>query len=60
MPGFTAKHRVTRLVWFEHHASIVAPITREKQIKEWRRDWKVNLIQQVNPDWKDLYNEISQ
>jgi len=48
------------LVWFERHESIVAAITREKQIKEWRRDWKVNWIQQMNPDWKDLYDEISQ
>jgi len=60
VPGFTTKHGVTRLVWFERHESIVAAITREKQIKEWRRDWKVNLIQQMNPDWKDLYDEISQ
>jgi putative endonuclease len=58
--GFTTKHEVTRLVWFECHESIVAAITREKQIKEWRRDWKVNLIQQANPEWRDLYGEISQ
>ena len=40
VPGFTNRHRVTRLVWFECHDSIEAAITREKQIKEWRRNWK--------------------
>ena len=56
--GFTDKHRVTRLVWYECHDSIDAAITREKQIKEWRRDWKINLIQAMNPEWRDLYSDI--
>ena len=42
VPGFTKQHDVTNLVWYECHDSIVAAITREKQIKEWRRDWKIN------------------
>jgi putative endonuclease len=40
------------------HEDVLAAITREKQIKEWRRDWKINLIQESNPEWKDLYLEI--
>ena len=57
--GFTRQHGVTRLVWFECHDSIEAAITREKQIKEWRRDWKVNLIQAMNPEWRDLYDDLA-
>ena len=58
VPGFTTKHRLALLVWFECHESMEAAITREKQIKEWRRDWKVNLIQAMNPEWSDLYRDI--
>jgi putative endonuclease len=58
--GFTTKHRLERLVWYECHESILEAITREKQIKEWRRDWKVNLIQATNPDWRDLYEDLSE
>jgi putative endonuclease len=47
------------LVWYECHGSIEAAITREKQIKEWRRDWKVNLIQTMNPAWRDLYDDLT-
>ena len=53
------EHDVTKLVWFECHDSIVSAITREKQIKEWRRDWKINLIQAMNPEWRDLYDDIA-
>ena len=59
VPGFTSRHHVTRLVWYECHESIDAAITREKQIKEWHRDWKVNLIQAVNPNWRDLYDDVT-
>ena len=57
--GFTKKHSIRRLVWYECHDSIEAAITREKQIKEWRRDWKVNLIQAMNPEWRDLYDDLT-
>ncbi|RZA33505.1 MAG: GIY-YIG nuclease family protein [Lysobacteraceae bacterium] len=57
--GFTNKHRIKLLVWYEVHAEIVEAITREKQIKEWKRDWKINLIQSTNPHWRDLYNDIT-
>ena len=53
-PGFTAKHGVKRLVWFEMHGDMAAAITREKQLKNWRRQWKINLIEASNPHWSDL------
>jgi putative endonuclease len=57
--GFTKQYGVKKLVWFEVHSEIVLAITREKQIKKWNRNWKVNLIQESNPDWRDLYDEIA-
>jgi putative endonuclease len=57
--GFTRKHGIKQLAWFEVHDGILAAITREKQLKKWNRDWKVNLIQSVNPQWRDLYGEIA-
>jgi putative endonuclease len=56
--GFTKDHGTKQLVWYDVHADIMQAITREKQIKRWRRDWKVNLIQGMNADWRDLYDEI--
>ena len=57
--GFSKRHGLHRLVWYEAHGDVHHAITREKLIKKWHRDWKVNLIQRLNPDWKDLYNDIS-
>lgn len=57
--GFTKKYAVKQLVWFEVHTEARAAITREKQLKKWNRDWKINMIQQVNPDWRDLYEDIT-
>jgi putative endonuclease len=59
VPGFTSRYRVNRLVWFECYDDPVSAITREKQIKRWRRDWKIALIEQDNPDWLDLYDAIT-
>jgi putative endonuclease len=56
--GFTAKYGVDRLVWFEIHDDREAALRREKQIKEWKRDWKINLIEQNNPHWEDLYPSL--
>lgn len=53
--GFTERYGVHRLVWFEGTPSIEAAIQREKQIKNWKREWKVALIEKSNPDWTDLY-----
>jgi putative endonuclease len=53
--GFTKKYGIKDLVWYEIYDDAANAIMREKQLKKWHRDWKVNLIQQGNPDWKDLY-----
>ena len=56
--GFTRKYRVHRLVYFELHEEMTAAIQREKQLKKWRRAWKIELIEKSNPEWRDLYEEI--
>ncbi|ORE89723.1 GIY-YIG nuclease family protein [Aurantimonas sp. 22II-16-19i] len=53
--SFTAKHNCTRLVWYEEHFDIRDAITREKSIKRWRREWKIELIETMNPEWNELY-----
>ncbi len=58
VPGFTRRYNVVRLVWFEDHASEGEALRREKQLKEWKRDWKINLIERANPHWDDLYPSI--
>jgi putative endonuclease len=57
-PGFTQKYGIHTLVYFEIHDTMEAAITREKQIKEWKRQWKLELIEKRNPEWRDLYEEI--
>ena len=57
--GFTKKYGIKHLVWFEVQTEAMAAITREKQLKKWNRDWKIKMIQQGNPDWRDLYEEIT-
>ena len=57
--GFTREHRTHRLVWYEVHGDAYEAITCEKLIKKWHRDWKVNLIQAMNPLWEDLYDAIA-
>ena len=59
MDGFTAGYGVTKLVWFEIFDDVLSAITREKELKKWRRDWKIRLIEQDNPEWTDLYPRIS-
>jgi putative endonuclease len=56
--GFTAKHSVEDLVWYELHATMDSAISREKQIKKWNRAWKVRLIEESNPYWIDLWSQI--
>ena len=53
--GFTKRHGLKRLVWFEPHDSIVIAIRREKSLKKYKREWKVNLIERANPTWDDLH-----
>ena len=57
--GFTKKYSVKHLVYYEVHTEIKEALLREKRIKEWKRQWKVNLIQSMNPEWRDLYEDIS-
>jgi putative endonuclease len=59
VPGFTAKYGVDRLVWFEAHQTREAAWRRERQIKEWKRAWKIELIERDNPQWIDLYPSLS-
>jgi len=56
--GFTKKYGVHRLVWYEPADEPLAAITREKQLKKWNRAWKLRLIEEMNPDWRDLYEDI--
>ena len=56
--GFTKKYNVHTLVYYEVHNDIREAITREKQIKKWNRRWKMRLIEEMNPEWRDLYYEI--
>ena len=56
--GFTKRYRVHDLVWYELHDSMESAISREKAIKEWKRQWKLDLIEHGNPEWKDLYPDL--
>jgi putative endonuclease len=57
--GFTKKYEVHRLVYFEQHSDIEAAIRREKRLKKWNRAWKIQLIEESNPNWGDLYPSIA-
>jgi putative endonuclease len=57
--GFTKKYNVHILVYYEVHNDIQEAITREKQIKKWNRKWKLRLVEEKNPEWRDLYHEIA-
>ena len=57
--GFTRKYAVEMLVYVEFHETMPDAILREKQMKKWRRDWKLQLIERENPGWRDLYDDIS-
>jgi len=57
--GFSKKYGIKKLVYYEVHEEITAAITREKQIKEWKRAWKIRLIEEKNPHWNDLFEEIA-
>jgi putative endonuclease len=56
--GFTKKYKVHHLVYIEETNDVNAAITREKQLKKWKRAWKLRLIESLNPEWKDLYDEL--
>jgi putative endonuclease len=58
VPGFTKTYGVKMLAYFEEHADVNEAIEREKQVKRWARAWKIELIREKNPDWRDLFEEI--
>jgi putative endonuclease len=57
--GFTKRYAVDKLVWFELYDDPTNAITREKELKKWRRAWKIRLIEELNPHWIDLYPQVS-
>lgn len=59
LPGFTKRYGLKRLVWYEPHEDIRDAIQRESNVKHWSRAWKVRLILDMNPDWRDLYEELN-
>ena len=59
IPGFTKRYRVKQLVYYEMHILMTDAIQREKQLKEWRRIWKIRLIEAMNPEWQDLFDTTS-
>ena len=59
MEGFTKKYGLKLLVWYEQHHDVNEAIKREKNIQAWKREWKLKLIESVNPHWNDLYAEIT-
>lgn len=56
--GFTRQYRVHTLVWFEMHEDMMSAIAREKALKEWKRAWKLKTIETLNPQWRDLYDDL--
>lgn len=58
LDGFSRKHGVKRLVWFEVHEEMEPAIIREKRLKKWNRAWKLRLIEEVNPAWRDLAKDF--
>jgi len=57
--GFTKTYSIKQLVWFEFHEDFLSAIAREKQLKKWNQLWKLELIEQFNPTWRDLWDELS-
>lgn len=57
--GFTQRYSVHQLVWYEVHENMESAILREKRLKDWKRSWKLKLIESMNPDWHDLYDSIN-
>ena len=60
VPGFTKKYQVKMLVWYEVHETRESALTCERQMKRWNRAWKLQIIEQMNPTWRDLWEDIAQ
>ena len=56
--GFTKTYQIHQLVWYEMHETMESAILREKRLKKWNRSWKIRLMEEMNPDWEDLYHSI--
>ncbi len=56
--GFTKQYDVSILIWYELHENMIEAIIKEKQLKKWKREWKIRLIEECNPYWNDLYDDI--
>ncbi len=56
--GFTTKYKINKLVYFEAYKNINEAILREKRLKKWNRHWKIKLIEEMNPEWNDLYDDL--
>ncbi|MFT4198664.1 MAG: GIY-YIG nuclease family protein [Pseudoxanthomonas sp.] len=56
--GFSKRYNVTMLVWYELHGTMETAILREKQLKKWNREWKLRLVSESNPEWRDLWGDI--
>jgi len=59
VPGFTSMYDVKMLVWYEQHETRESAFMRERQLKKWNRSWKLELIEQMNPTWLDLWDQIN-
>jgi putative endonuclease len=58
LPGFTKQYGIKILVWYEQHESRESAFERERQIKKWNRAWKLRLVEEMNPAWRDLYSDL--
>ena len=58
LPGFTKEYNVKALVWYEQHETRESAFARERAMKKWNRAWKIELIQKMNPEWRDLYDDL--
>ena len=56
--GFTEKYSLNKLVWYEVHEELMSAIEREKTLKAWKREWKIRIIEEMNPLWRDLYVDL--
>ena len=56
--GFTEKYNLNKIVWYEAHEDIMSAMQREKALKVWKRDWKIRIIEEMNPLWRDLYVDL--
>ncbi len=59
IPGFTSKYNCEKLVWYEVHETRESAFARERRMKKWKRDWKIQLIEEMNPTWNDLFDQIA-